>query len=463
MPIRLGYVTCQPASRNPDAPRIPLPRQARYARRNVPDDTMHTRPMNKRPAFVPPLTIPIEQLAVGMFVLAIDLSWEDHPLLATSRGLVCTPADVSRLAQAGVRRVVIDPSRGAGPRPSTLSGSQASGPAAGLSGGSLADEPQAVQAGEAAAPLDHEIEVAAVIYAESLSFSRDLFASAKAGRLADIDQAKALVSRMIPSVLRNPFALSILTKLRGHDAYTYRHSVNLAALAVVFGHFLGLNRSQLEILGMAGLYHDIGKARVPERILNKPGKLTPEEFELMRGHCQAGYEIVSRAPGIRPEVAECVRDHHERKNGSGYPTGKRGFELSLYSRIVGLIDVYDALTSERCYRRGFPPYQAMRTLYAARDADFFTADVERFIKCLGIYPVTSLVRLSDGRVGVVCEGNRERPLKPKVKLVLSADLSPLEQMIIDLAAAEDDAAPGLDIVDCLDPREFSMNIEHLLQ
>jgi putative nucleotidyltransferase with HDIG domain len=262
-------------------------------------------------------------------------------------------------------------------------------------------------------------------------------------------------------VLRNPFALSILTQLRDHDTYTYRHSVNLAAMSMVFGHFLGLRRNQLEILGMAGLYHDIGKAQVPESILNKPGKLTPEEYALMRSHCAEGFEIVRRAPGIRPEVAECVRDHHERKNGTGYPDGKRGHELSIYSRIIGLTDVYDALTSERCYRRGFPPHQAMRTLYASRDADFFAADVERFIKCLGIYPVSSLVRLSDGRVGVVCEGNRQQPLRPKVKLVLSAELAPVEQLIVDLATPDGDA--DLDIVDCLDREQVPMHLDHLLQ
>ncbi len=243
----------------------------------------------------------------------------------------------------------------------------------------------------------------------------------KLGRSLNIPGVKQAVRSLAESVLRNPDALMCYTHLKHMDEYTAMHNLRVCILTLTFGRHLGLPLDQLEALGLGALLHDIGMIRVPEEIVKKPEALTSEEQAIMRRHIDWGVETLLGTNQVPAVSIDMVRMHHERYDGSGYNAGLRGDEIGQAGMIAAITDHYDAITSDRAYNQAVTPHHALMRLYEGRNTLFDGALVEKFIQCIGIYPIGTVVRLNSGEVGVVAAINRNYRLKPYVVLALRAD------------------------------------------
>ncbi|MEF2144195.1 MAG: HD-GYP domain-containing protein [Desulfovibrionaceae bacterium] len=370
--------------------------------------------------------IGISKLEPGMLVVDTGLSWIDRPFVYSTEGRIRSREEIDRIAAEGYQTVFVKLGTEA------AHGGLPTGPASviGKAGGRSRAELLLV-------PLHKEIETAREIHTQLLSVTRDFLKDARLGRPVDFEQAKPVVGALVDSVMRNENALLTIKYLKSFDEYTFNHCINVAVVATVYGKYLGLPENRLNELCQAGVFHDLGKALIPLEILNKPGRLTKEEFDVMRGHPQLGYDLLSSVQGPSEDTLRGVLEHHEKYDGSGYPSGLKGLEQGEFARILAVSDVYDALTSERVYKQGMLPSRAMRIIYGIREADFYPGMVEGFIRCLGIYPIGSLVRLSTGENGVVIETAPGTPLLPIVRILQDKDHRLVQPREVDLAELAD--------------------------
>lgn len=240
----------------------------------------------------------------------------------------------------------------------------------------------------------------------------------------DLDRLRSVVSEMVLSVVRNPDALLWLLRLKQTDQYSYDHSLDVAAHVMIFGRALGLGEDSVTALGMAGILQDVGKLRLPVRLLQKTGALSPREYEIFKTHVDYSLHIVSRCPQATPLMLEIIGRHHERCDGSGYPARLKGEEIGVMAEIAGICDVYCAMTRERPYGNAASAQVALDAIRAQRGTRFSNSLVDQFVQCIGLYPVGTLVELNTGEVGVVIAQNRIRRLKPRVMILLGPDKRP---------------------------------------
>lgn len=240
----------------------------------------------------------------------------------------------------------------------------------------------------------------------------------------DLDRLRSVVSEMVLSVIRNPDALLWLLRLKQTDQYSYDHSLDVAAHVMIFGRALGLGEDSVTALGMAGILQDVGKLRLPVRLLQKTGALSPREYEIFKAHVDFSLHIVSRCPQATPLMLEIIGRHHERCDGSGYPARLKGEEVGVMAEIAGICDVYCAMTRERPYGSAASAQVALDAIRAQRGTRFSSSLVDQFVQCIGLYPVGTLVELNTGEVGVVIAQNRIRRLKPRVMILLGPDKRP---------------------------------------
>lgn len=281
--------------------------------------------------------------------------------------------------------------------------------------------------------IEQEIPAAREQHAAARSLIYQILEDVRTGKNIDSISAKRIVGALAESIIRNPDALTCFIQLKNKDEYTAQHSLRVCILALAFGRHLGLDRETLEILGTGALLHDIGKMKVPNEILNKPAALTDYEFSLMQSHVPRGVEILERTSSIPRAAIEVARCHHERYGGGGYVAGLSGDQIGFFGMIGGIVDCYDAVTSDRAYRAGMSAHAALKQMYEWRGRDFHPGLVEQFIQCMGIYPIGSVVELNTGEIGVVVTMNRVRRLKPRVMLVMNANCAPYSTpMSVDL-------------------------------
>lgn len=308
-------------------------------------------------------------------------------------------------------------------------------------------------------PVEEEIESAKMLRREVVNAMGDLLDSAKSGKVLDVKSAKYVVQKVTDSILRNPDAFMWLRLLKDKDQYTYSHCMDCSALAIAFGRSMGLARTQLEELGLGALMLDVGKMRVPVELLSKPDRLTDEEFEVVKLHVQHSVEIMGQTGGFSEEAIAIARGHHERFNGTGYPDGLSGGQIPLLARMAGIVDCYDAITSETHYRAAISSHEAVERLYEWRGNLFQPELVELFIQTLGTYPTGTLVELSTGQVAVVISQNRIRRLRPKVMLILDENKNANEAApILDLILeTEDDDGNPIEILKVLEPHAYGID------
>ncbi|MBJ7312238.1 HD-GYP domain-containing protein [Rugamonas sp. CCM 8940] len=273
---------------------------------------------------------------------------------------------------------------------------------------------------QAPASIRAEMGRASKTLDSSKSAVRSMFGEARMGHAVEVGEALLLVEDIAGSVMRNANALISLARLKTADDYTYMHSVAVCALMIALARELKLGDDQVREAGLAGLLHDVGKMAIPLAILNKPGRLTEDEFDVVRTHPMEGYRMLLASMDIGAAALDVCMHHHEKMDGGGYPLGLKGEQISLLARMGAICDIYDAVTSNRPYKQGWCPTESLRKMAEWRgnhlDADLFMA----FVKCVGIYPVGTLVRLRSGRLGVVCELTPGKPLtQPKLRVFFS--------------------------------------------
>ena len=282
-------------------------------------------------------------------------------------------------------------------------------------------------------PLALEVQEAQEAYRSSALALDQVLSDVQLGRPIDTKACQALVKRNLESMLRNESAMLWLARLKSQDLYTSLHCLSVSILAMGFGTHLGLPDEKIELLGLAGLLHDVGKMKIDPAILNKPGKLTQEEFEHITLHPSFGYEALCSQDDIPAAAVQAAHGHHERLDGRGYPQGLDGYQIPFITRVVTIVDAFDAITSHRAYDDARPIQTAYDVLRSGADKQFDGALVQEFIRWLGVFPVGTLVELHTGEVALVLEKHPQLHLRPKVVVLRDASKAPCEPRYLDLS------------------------------
>ncbi len=387
--------------------------------------------------------ISIDQLKVGMKVEKLDRSWLATPFLR-HRFTISSVEQIEQLHASGVQRIVVD----------VHDDRQESD--------SLVSVTPVVTDDSPPIPPTPETEPSAVPFAEELPVARQVYKAAKLiihqamddvrmGRALNIEAVSGVVERMADSILRNPDALTSLTRLKQFDEYTFFHSVNTSTLALSVGRHLGHARAPLLQLGTGMLLHDIGKTQIPIELLNKPGRYQADEFEIMKHHVLRGAEILSSSTGLTDMFLKPTLEHHERVDGTGYPHQRSKQDLSQFGLIAAIVDIYDAVTSDRCYHKGKTPHDTLQFLYRLGTQGHVDGVlVQQFVQVVGVYPVGSCVVLNTGEAAIVKQFNHHVPLEPLVVLVTD-ESGRHRSTPLDLDLAAQFRKPKKKIASILDP------------
>jgi len=264
-----------------------------------------------------------------------------------------------------------------------------------------------------------EIRHADEIKTRATKLVKNIMTDVRLGKTISTEPARAIVRDMTESIFRNSDALLSLARLKRYDEYTFNHSINVCTICLAVAKDLNYSRGKMELLGNGAILHDIGKMTIPGSILNKPGKLTPEEFEVMKTHTTAGAEILRREGRLPEESILVAEQHHERYDGSGYNAGLTWEEISEFAQIAAIVDTYDALSSDRVYKKAMLPDESIKLIYSTRNKAFSSDLLTKVIQVLGIYPAGSIVELSNGEVGIIISVNKRALLQPTISTLFS--------------------------------------------
>jgi len=406
--------------------------------------------------------IRVEHLKPGMYVADLNTPWVLHPFFP-NRITVRGQRDIDQMLRCRMTEVYIDTERGT-------------------------DSPKAVALAEAERELDARLreevlegaeeipEEGPVPFAAEYRRARELYVEAKIevqhqfeevehGGRADGESADRSVTDIVASIFRNRDAMLSLARLKSFDEYTFHHSLNVAVLSLNLGVQLGILDRELQKLGIGALLHDMGKLRVPGGLVQKEGPLDPREYEAIKTHSLHGARILLEAGSVPTDCAVVPLSHHERYDGSGYPRKLSGPGVGKFGLIAAIADVYDAMTTDRPYQKGMSPTLALRKLYGWAGTHFHAVYVQKFIQCVGIYPIGTAVRLDTGEVGVVIRQNRADLLRPWVRIARSAAGAPLQRAVdADLRAPDPrELQPyARTIREVVDPRVAGLDVESLL-
>ncbi|MEW8238466.1 MAG: HD-GYP domain-containing protein, partial [Candidatus Thiodiazotropha taylori] len=288
------------------------------------------------------------ELRIGMYVHKLEASWVDHPFLR-NQFKIKQLSDINKIRKSGIKAIYIDTDKGLDIAQKPIAESPAV---------AVQTEPVVEHKSNASEPQTsvlEEMTKANQVRQEAGRVISDIMADARLGKQIDTERAAPVVEEMLDSIFRNQDAFLGLTRIRQMDRYTFEHSVSVSALMIAFGKKLQLDQSTIWELGVGGILHDIGKLQVPDKILNKPGRLSDQEFDVMRLHVGFGYKLIDEAETIPKRARQVILQHHERLNGTGYPGRLSGEEISLYGKMAAIVDVYDAITSDRVYHKGKLP------------------------------------------------------------------------------------------------------------
>ncbi len=357
-----------------------------------------------------------EDIELGMYVARLDRSWEDSPFLF--QGFVVSTAEELEQLRSLCKFVFVDEDLSEY-EDRTLMRSVEMKPQGKVR--ATRTEMHKITEEEHKLTFEREVIKAAKLRTKTRDYVSKLFEDVRLGFAVDTETAKAVVNDLVETITEDANTALWLTSLKNVHEYTAQHCINVSVLAIVFGKHLGFTEDQLKLIGLGALLHDVGKMNTPPEILNKPGKLTPDEFEIIKRHPVDGYETMLGTGNVPDQSLQIIKYHHERLSGRGYPDGLKGDQISTAVLMVAIADVYDAMTSERVYHQGMPAHDALKALYQIAPGEFGKKLMEEFIRCIGVYPVGSVVELFSGDIGIVMSVDPENKLRPLVMLVRDQD------------------------------------------
>ncbi len=286
--------------------------------------------------------------------------------------------------------------------------------------------------------VEKEISTAHNVHKQTSSLVRSCMDDIVLGNAINEEELKSNVTETVESIVRNPDAMMWLSRLNDKDSVTSQHSINCSILSVAFGRFIGLPKDELVKLAVCALMHDVGKLQVPTEILNNPGSLSEQEKKLMQMHPLNSRNLLMSAGKFFSPAVDVSYTHHERLDGSGYPRGLIATQISPFSRIIAIIDSYDAMITRQVFRDEFTPFETLKYLNSNKVTKFDDQLVKLFIKMIGVFPIGSIVELTSGQIGIVITSNREDNLRPKILLMLDQQKMAMERTIINLARSNVD-------------------------
>ncbi|MEL7477850.1 MAG: HD-GYP domain-containing protein [Pseudomonadota bacterium] len=403
------------------------------------------------------VSLPISELQPGMFVDSVCKQRSDAKIKIKSRGMVRDKAIIAQLLSKGVLELKIDFSQSEievpekyRPQPKVEEKAE---PKIKLSSS------KPVKSTVKEKSLEQEFAKASQQFDQHSQQLKNLYGELTIGAKLDVSLLNQVSNDIVDSVLRNSNAMAILSRLRDKDGYNWRHMINCTILMSVFAKYLGIKSEQIQQLALGAMLHDVGHTKLPQGLINKTENVNEFEFKALKKHVVQSLGLVKGEAGISNLIMDMILNHHERIDGSGYPRGLSGTKISKPARMMAIVDVYDAMTSERPHQSGEEPIHALRYLLANKH-QFDAQLVQKFIKCLGVHPVGTIVRLTNDRLALVLEGNKKSPMKPKVKVFYNTKHKHhITGKDLDLHALEDE----IKVVASVRPSDYELNLSRLLR
>ena len=407
--------------------------------------------------------VEVADLALGMYVAELDRPWIESPFLF--QGFKIESEDELKQLREVCVYVMVDEELSTGDsKDRTIAlamkmkdGNKPSRPTTIINWDQIAGDTRKVDV-QAALKKSYEVRK------QTREYVTKVFEDVRLGTSVNTQEAKQVVASLVDVVTEHTDTLMWMTQLKQAHEYTMQHSVNVCILSLAFSHHLGYAKEQMQVIGLGALLHDIGKCKTPLGVLDKPSKLTPEEFEIMRQHPMDGWNMVKDNRDIPHASLEIIKYHHERLSGRGYPEGLGGKELSTHVLMAAICDVYDAITSDRVYHHGIPAHEGLSAMYQLAPSEFGKELMQEFIRCIGIYPVGSLVELSTGALGIVMVNDPKNRLRPVVMLVRDPKGQYYMPRRYVSLAAQGDGGGGTkwNVLRIVDPKNYGINLQAIL-
>lgn len=386
--------------------------------------------------------ISVRELRLDMFIDKLDGNWLQHPFWKTSFKLE-NPRNITALKESAVTHLWIDTSKGLDVEKIESVKTQ---------GAAIKEADNIVEKTVETVPLEKEMAAAKETLAKAKQATMAMLQEARMGNSVSAEDVAPIVDEISQSIARNSNAMLTVTRMKSKDDYTYLHSVAVCALMIALGKQINY-QGDFHSLGMAGLLHDVGKMAIPDEILNKPGKLTDEEFKIIQDHPRSGWEILKNSDDVDEIALDVCLHHHERVDGNGYPDKLSSDKLSLVARMAAVCDVYDAITSNRCYKEGWAPADALKKMAEWKDGHFDEQIFQAFVKTVGIYPTGTLIKLKSNRLAVVMKQSHGTLLKPVIKIFYSCShKAPIPNKVINLSTSNEQ-------IDCIE-EPANWGLEH---
>ncbi|WP_440055063.1 HD-GYP domain-containing protein [Pseudoalteromonas sp. T1lg65] len=416
------------------------------------------------------IVLPIEELQPGMFVDSVHKQKSGSGVKIKSRGMVRDKRIIDKLVEKGVLELNIDFTQSEVGVPEKYQAEQQA------NGANKADKyPQTSENDGALSKslpktkrtqkrtfseentLQQEFSAAMQTFEKNNRLIQSLYGDVTSGLKMDMSLLNEVSRDIVASVLRNSNAMAILTRIKDKDAYNWRHMTNCAILITVFAKHLGLPQYIIEQMALGAMLHDIGHAKLPQGLINKPGKFTELEYRAVKKHVAQSLGMSKGEDGITPLMLDMIINHHERLDGTGYPRRIKGDALSTAARMMAIVDVYDAITADQHHKEADEPINAMRFLLASKK-QFDPILVQRFIKCMGVHPVGTIVKLTNERLGLVLEGNKHAPTSPIVRVFYNTKhLHHVTAKDLDLSDSD------IKVVASVRPLDYQLNLSRLLK
>lgn len=387
-------------------------------------------------------TITIDQLEAGMYVKSFS---DNANLNIKSEGYISCEENITQLRNANIVSLVIVPEKQKATvnlenvfsEIETIKNKEAS----------LNNKPEI--------SLDNELKKASDLYKNAKTLQSKILEQIKQEKSLPAEDIQTTTDAMVDSIFRNQDALTCMSRLQTKDVQLTEHSLNVAILMSVFAKHLNIDKRIIQELALGAFLHDIGIVLIPKEILNKKSALTAKENKIMQSHVALGLKLLEDSPSISYIAIKMVKEHHERLDGSGYPKQLKGNEISKYGRMIAIVNAYDSMTASRPYKNSVHPINAFKALVAESPDAYDEELVEKFIQCLGVYPVGTLVKLNSGKLGLISKLNKQKPLHPYVRVFYNIRMNqaiPIKEINLSESKYKDQ------IDRCIKPEEFNINL-----